>query len=71
MTLQFERPRPTAVRVGIFDVLGRRVADFDPLPREAGRVQLRFDTGRVAPGIYLCRIDTDFGHELRRIAVVR
>lgn len=55
--LAFTLTRPEAVRVGLYDVNGRRLLEYSTqrsLP--SGRQELSLDTRGIPPGVYLCRI---------------
>jgi len=60
-SIRFDLPRPSDVRIEVFDVQGRRIAVVTNARYEAGRQLVRWtgDTdggGRAAAGIYLCRM---------------
>ncbi len=56
----------------IFDVSGREVARFRDTARVAGPHQLHWKpTDRLAPGVYVCRIETAAGSASRSFTIVR
>lgn len=59
----------SAVRVDVFDALGRSVAVLLDRPLAAGRHQLAFDGRGLAPGLYLIRATAD-GETVARILTV-
>ena len=63
--------RPRAVRVDVIDMLGRRVAEVMTGPLPAGETTLRWVSGAVAPGSYLCRVVGDGVFETLPVTVVR
>ncbi len=71
-TLRVALPEAANVRVTVYDVIGRRVAQLPSTYHEAGYHDLRLDTGAWASGVYLCRVEagSDFA-ETRRLTVVR
>ena len=62
---------PAAVRAQAFDALGRRVAVLFDGPAPAGPLALRLDGGRLAPGVYLVRVDAGADVVTRRVVRVR
>jgi hypothetical protein len=74
-TLSFVTPREGPVKVGIFDVTGRRVATLHDSSLEAGPHQLRWDLRgesghRVTAGVYLAKLETAGGDRAVRIVVL-
>lgn len=75
-TLAFDLPASGAVRLGIFDVTGRRVRELMSGTLPAGRHAVTWDGRnaageRVAAGIYFCRLSAPEGDVTRRIVAVR
>jgi len=75
-TLRFALPRPTAVRLALHDLAGRRVRTLLDGPVAAGehvqRIHLHDESGRqLAPGIYLVRFEAEHRTFTRRLVVVR
>ncbi len=74
--LSFTLPRPQDVRLTVYDISGRLVAEVDDGHREAGLQEIAWD-GRdvngaeVASGIYLCRLDAGEHHATRKVTVLR
>ncbi|MEO5616656.1 MAG: galactose oxidase-like domain-containing protein [Candidatus Eisenbacteria bacterium] len=74
-TLRFDLPTPTRVRIDVFDVQGRRVAQLLDEQMVAGRHTAswngRFEQGsRTRAGVYLCRITAGAFVAERRITLV-
>jgi photosystem II stability/assembly factor-like uncharacterized protein len=55
--LRFELPEASAVRLSVFDVLGRRVADLVSGRFEAGYHAVTWDAAVAASGVYLARFN--------------
>ncbi|HET6567736.1 MAG TPA: T9SS type A sorting domain-containing protein, partial [Rhodothermales bacterium] len=70
-TIRFDLPRPSAVRLVVYDMLGRSVAVLADGSYPAGRHALTLDAGRFPSGVYLYRLETDGGTFTRRMLVVR
>ncbi|MEE8572171.1 MAG: FlgD immunoglobulin-like domain containing protein, partial [Gemmatimonadota bacterium] len=74
--LSFTLPRPQDVKLTVYDISGRLVAEVDDGYREAGLQEIAWD-GRdangavVASGIYLCRLDAGEHHATRKVTVLR
>jgi hypothetical protein len=55
-TLRFALPEAGEAEVALYDALGRRVAVLADGWREAGTHEIAFETGGLAPGVYLVRL---------------
>jgi hypothetical protein len=75
-TLTYDLPNASAVRVAVYDVLGRRVQVLVDERKEAGRHTVRWD-GRgqsgqsLASGIYFVRLRAEDRQITQRITLVR
>lgn len=56
-TIRFALPEPAHVQLGVYDVLGRRVATLADGAWEAGRHAVRFDAATLPSGLYLYRLE--------------
>lgn len=70
-TVAFELTTPSALRVDVFDVLGRQVATLADGEQAAGSVRLGVPSGTLTPGTYLVRVQTEAGIATTRLTVVR
>ena len=74
--VRFELVRASAVRLELFDVMGRRVRELAKGWRAAGRHSVEWD-GRgsggesLATGIYLARLTTDDAVDVRRLSLIK
>ncbi len=69
--LGFEVPAAAAVRVAVYDVLGREVAVLLDRVVEAGRHTARFDGAGLSRGVYLVRLQAGGVSEVRRVTLTR
>ena len=70
-TLQLHVDRPQQVRVAVYDVLGRRIAILHEGAVQAGQVlDVRWDPGDAAAGVYLIRAEGDTFKATRRVVRV-
>jgi hypothetical protein len=69
-TVAFRLAAPSEVRVEVFDLLGRRVAEVATGLRAAGAVRLGVPTDDLAPGVYLVRVQTAAAVTTARFSVV-
>ena len=74
-TLEIEMAAPSDVRVGVFDVAGRRVREMT-LPASAGSQRVEFDgrddSGKLlASGVYFCRIEARGESVTRKMVITR
>lgn len=70
-TIPFSLATAGAVRLSVFDVLGREVAVLLDSAQAAGAHQARLDTGRLAVGTYVVRLTAGAAVLSRRLTVVR
>lgn len=73
---EFALPRAGTARLEVFDLGGRRVRQLADGTRAAGRWTQGWDLAddgghRVGAGVYLARLTTDAGVQVRRIALLR
>ena len=61
---------PSAVRLDVFDVVGRSVATLAEGPREAGEHVARFEAGSLPTGVYLVRLEA-VGEDGRAVVQTR
>jgi lysophospholipase L1-like esterase len=62
----------STVRLGVFDAIGRQVAELDEGIRLAGSYQLTFDATHLSSGLYFYRLETDAGFsELRKMLLLK
>ena len=55
-TIKYEMPKPSDVRLSVFDILGREVSVLVNEKREAGVHEVRFDASKLASGVYFYRL---------------
>ena len=71
VSLSYTLPAAGAVRLDVFDILGRLVARLEAAEQAAGIHTLAWDASGVAPGVYVVRLDADGRHLSRRLVVAR
>lgn len=69
--IPYELPAPAAVRLVVYDALGRQVAVLADGEREAGFHTAPLDAASLAPGIYHVRLTADAFVGATRFTVVR
>ena len=69
--LALELPAAGPVRLRVFDIAGRLVADAFDGTLPAGRHQLAWEAGPAAAGVYFLRLDAAGRHEVRRVVLTR
>lgn len=70
-TVRLDLPTAQAVRVAVFDVLGRRVAVLHDGPLGAGMHRLRLDAAALPAGVYVVRATAGSERITRKLIVVR
>jgi hypothetical protein len=69
--VQIEVGASGPARLAVFDVLGREVAVLSDGPLGAGVYDSELDASRLAPGVYVIRLQTSSGVATRQLTVVR
>jgi len=57
-TIQFGVPTQGDVRLEVFDMLGRKVAELLNRPMQPGRYSVNFDASALSSGVYMYRLQT-------------
>ena len=71
VTVPFALARAAAVRLSVFDVLGREVQVLDAGTRPAGDHTATLDGARLQPGTYLVRLSVDGAVQTQRVTLTR
>jgi hypothetical protein len=69
--VRYETPEAGRVRLAVFDVLGREVAVLWDGEQSAGAHEAFLDAGRLAPGVYVVRLEAGDARSTRTVTVVR
>jgi hypothetical protein len=70
-TIEYELARPARVRLGVYDVAGRRLGLLADAAQAAGRHAVRYDALGLASGVYFIRLDAAGVRVARSIIVLR
>jgi hypothetical protein len=70
-TVRVDLPEPGRIRLAVLDALGREVAVLLDAERPAGAHAAPLDASRLAPGVYVVRLDSPGGVLTRRLTVAR
>jgi len=75
-TIEFALPRASHVTISIYNLLGQRVAMLTDNVLPAGIHHVRWQGedlfgNKVGSGIYICRAETDFGFQARKMLLLR
>jgi len=60
-TIEFNVPKPSFVKIKVFDAIGRQVALLADEYKQAGNYKISYDAGRLSSGVYFYNITTDNG----------
>jgi glucuronoarabinoxylan endo-1,4-beta-xylanase len=55
-TIIYQLPKVSDVKIKVFDMLGREVANLLNVKQKAGMYSVRFDATIFPSGVYLCRL---------------
>jgi hypothetical protein len=69
--VSYELPVASNVRISVFDMLGRMVAELVNERKTPGRYQVRFDGSGLASGVYLYRIQAGSFVQTKRLLLLR
>lgn len=69
--IRFGMPEASHVRIEVYDLLGRRVAELQNGPMRAGYHTLGFDASRLSSGLYLYTLRTDRINLTRKMMLVK
>lgn len=67
----FSIPERQVVRVEVYDVIGRSVAEVTNQIFEAGQHRVRFDAGGLSSGVYLVMLKTQFENASQKITLIK
>ena len=67
----YDLPRPSQVRLAVYDMLGREVAVLVDQHQDRGRYEVNWDASRFASGVYVYRIETGGQTISRRMTLVK
>ena len=70
-TIEYALPRAAAVRLAVYDLLGREVALLVDGIRQAATYQVRFDGAGLPSGVYLYRLETPDQVLTRRMILLK
>jgi hypothetical protein len=70
-TIRYELPVASAVRLSLFDILGREVSLLVGGRREAGVHKVRFDASGVSSGVYFCRLHAGDFVQTKKLVVAK
>ena len=70
--IRYDLPEASAVRLNVYDVIGREIAVLVADERQpAGRHSVRFDASRLATGIYFYRLIAGTFTDIKKLVLVR
>jgi len=71
LTLSFALPTTEAIRVTVYDLLGRHIATLTDAPHPAGTHTLTLNTATWPTGVYIVRLEAGDRTQTKRFSVVR
>ncbi len=70
-TLSFELPYAMDVRLAVYDLRGRQVQELITGQQNAGTHKLPFKAADLAAGVYLIRLETEMGSQVKRMLLLK
>lgn len=71
LTVPFEVPQLTKVKITVFDVLGREVAQLLDDTKPAGFLRVSWDATRMSSGLYFVRMQANDFSDVRRVNLLK
>ena len=69
--IHFELPQDNAVRLVVYDLLGRQVMTLVNEFKKAGRYDVVLDAATLASGVYFYRLQTGAFNDVKKLLVLR
>jgi hypothetical protein len=69
--LTYDLPKPTKVKIVIYDVLGREIEILVNEVKQAGRYTIQFDASKVTGSLYFCSLFYDTQHITRKMMLLK
>ncbi len=69
--LRYELPEQAAVTVSIFDLQGREIAILVNENQSPGLKEIRWDSGQLPSGLYLCRLQVGTTTQVRKLILLK
>ena len=68
--VEYSLPLETEVSISLIDVSGKTMAEFDKRHLQpAGQHRVSFSVAEFPPGIYFCRITTNYGQTIEKLMI--
>jgi len=70
-TINYSISVQTRVRLEVFDMLGRKVAELLNRPMQPGRYSVRFDASTLSSGVYIYRLQTGSKNLIQKMTLIK
>lgn len=70
-TINYEIPKTSLVKIKIYDILGRQVAELVNEEKPTGRYNVTFDASGFSSGIYFYSIDAGSFHQTKKMVLLK
>jgi len=70
-TLSFDLPSSSVVNLFVYDLLGRKVSEFDLGVKSAGNYSFTFDAKALSSGVYFYKIETENSSAMKRMMLLK
>jgi len=71
ITIRYELPKDSMVRVSVYDILGREVAVLVSERKDAGSFEVKFDASGMTSGMYFYRLQAGDYFATKKMLVVK
>ncbi len=69
--VRYSIPQTEKVQIGVYDILGKEVAELVNQTKPAGQYEVEFNAGKLSSGIYFCRMKTGSYYAVRKMILVK
>lgn len=69
--INYKLSKESFVKINVFDVLGRNVANLVNEKKPAGDYSVTFNASNLNSGVYFYRIETDYASETKKIVLIK
>lgn len=70
-TIEFELPARSKIQLEVFNMLGQKIRTISKDEFIAGVHQVRFDGSNLSSGVYIYRLQTEFGTLVKRLTLLK
>jgi hypothetical protein len=70
-TIEFSLPQKSAVKLTVYNIIGKKVAELVNGNYEAGNYSIKFDARGLSSGIYFYQLKTDNFYKVKKMQLIK